>query len=114
MTAALEAHGVGKRHRRRWALRDCTFSVPEQSIVGLTGPNSAGKSTLLALAAGLQQPTEGTLRVAGEGPTHTGYVAPGAPLYRNLTAAGMLASAPSLNTTRGDRERAPRPPATPA
>jgi ABC-2 type transport system ATP-binding protein len=106
MTAALEAHGVGKRHRRRWALRDCTFSVPEQSIVGLTGPNSAGKSTLLALAAGLQQPTEGTLHVAGEVPADIGYVAQDAPLYKSFTVAEMLEYARALNAARWDRELA--------
>jgi ABC-2 type transport system ATP-binding protein len=43
MTASLALHGVGKRYRRRWALRDCTLAVPERAIVGLAGPNGAGK-----------------------------------------------------------------------
>jgi ABC-2 type transport system ATP-binding protein len=106
MTAALEAHAVGKRHRRRWALRDCTFAVPEQSIVGLTGPNHAGKSTLLRLAVGLLQPTEGTLHVAGEIPTDIGYVAQDAPLYKGFTVGEMLEYARALNPVRWDRDLA--------
>ncbi|HVW90206.1 MAG TPA: ATP-binding cassette domain-containing protein, partial [Gaiellaceae bacterium] len=57
MTPPLEARGLGKRFRRDWGLRDCTLTIPEGAIVGLTGPNAAGKSTLLALATGLLAPT---------------------------------------------------------
>jgi ABC-2 type transport system ATP-binding protein len=104
MTAVLEAERVGKRHRRRWALRDCTLTVPEASVVGLTGPNSAGKSTLLALAAGLLEPTEGRVSVVGLDPRATpaaiadvGYVAQDAPLYRSFSVGEMLDFARSLN-----------------
>ena len=31
-----------------WALRDCTLAIPKGAIVGLAGPNAAGKSTLLS------------------------------------------------------------------
>jgi ABC-2 type transport system ATP-binding protein len=95
MTAALEAHGVGKRLRRRWVLRDLTLSVPEGTIVGLTGPNSSGKSTLLGLAVGLLQPDEGTLDAPPV--TDIGYVAQDAPLYRTFTVGEMLDFARSLN-----------------
>ena len=61
MSAPLVLQGVGKRYRRRWALRDCTLAVPERAIVGLAGPNGAGKSTLLGLTVGLLAPTEGSV-----------------------------------------------------
>jgi ABC-2 type transport system ATP-binding protein len=95
MTAALEARGVGKRHRRRWALRDLTFEVPEGTVVGLTGPNSAGKSTLLNLAVGLSQPDEGT--IAAPPVQDVGYVAQDAPLYRSFGVGEMLEFARALN-----------------
>jgi ABC-2 type transport system ATP-binding protein len=92
MTAALDARGLGKRFRRQWALRDCTLSIPEGAIVGLAGPNAAGKSTLLALATGLLAPTEGAIEVLGRDPLRdasvladVGFVAQGAPLYRSFT-----------------------------
>jgi ABC-type lipopolysaccharide export system ATPase subunit len=40
--------GLGKRYRRRWALSDCTLSVPAGHMAALVGPNGAGKSTLWA------------------------------------------------------------------
>jgi ABC-2 type transport system ATP-binding protein len=95
MTAALEARGVGKRHRRRWALRDLSFEVPEGTVVGLTGPNSAGKSTLLNLAVGLSQPDEGT--IAAPPVQDVGYVAQDAPLYRSFSVGEMLEFARALN-----------------
>src|SRR4051812_3855806 len=103
MTAALEARGVGKRHRRRWALRDLTLAIPEGTIVGLTGPNSSGKSTLLGLAAGLLQPDEGTL--AAPPVADIGYVAQDAPLYRSFTVGEMLDFARALNA-RWDQQLA--------
>jgi ABC-2 type transport system ATP-binding protein len=104
MTALLETSSVGKRLRRRWVLRDCSFEVPEQTVVGLTGPNSSGKSTLLGLAVGLLQPSEGTVRVLDRDPRadpsllqEIGYVAQDAPLYRSFTVGETLAFARSLN-----------------
>jgi ABC-2 type transport system ATP-binding protein len=103
MTAVLEAAGLGKRHRRRWALRDCTLSIPEQTIVGLTGPNSAGKSTLLGLAVGLLRPDEGTITAPPI--ADIGYVAQDAPLYRAFSVGEMLDFARSTNV-RWDQQLA--------
>ena len=61
MSAALEASGLGKRFGRRWALRDCSFTVPAGRVVAVVGANGAGKSTLLNIAAGLIKSTTGTL-----------------------------------------------------
>jgi ABC-2 type transport system ATP-binding protein len=95
MTAALGARGVGKRRRREWVLRDLTLDVPEGSVLGLTGPNSSGKSTLLGLAVGLLQPDEGTLDAPPV--SDIGYVAQDAPLYRSFTVGEMLDFARELN-----------------
>ena len=65
MTAVLEANGLGKRYRRRWALTDCTLDIPAGRVVGLVGPNGAGKTTLLHLAVGMLTPTTGTIEVLG-------------------------------------------------
>src|SRR2546423_1046519 len=34
MTAILHTDGLGKRYRRRWALRDCTLSLPPGRVAG--------------------------------------------------------------------------------
>ncbi len=42
MSAALETAALGKRYGRRWALTDCSLSLPAGRVVGLVGPNGAG------------------------------------------------------------------------
>src|SRR5215472_5268537 len=93
MEHAIEADGLGKRYGRRWALADCTLTVPTGQVVGLVGPNGAGKTTLLELAAGLLQPTKGTIRV----PKRIGFVAQDAPVYPGLSVADHLRMGQALN-----------------
>jgi len=42
------------------------LQVPEGEFLALMGPSGSGKSTLLNLIGGLDRPTEGTVRVAGQ------------------------------------------------
>lgn len=48
------------------ALHDVSFYVEEGEFVSLLGPSGCGKSSLLKLMAGLESPTEGTIRLDGE------------------------------------------------
>jgi ABC-2 type transport system ATP-binding protein len=91
---AIEANGLGKRYGRRWALAECTLTVPAGQVTGLVGPNGAGKTTLLELAAGLLRPTTGTVRAA----ERTGFVAQDAPVYGGLSVADHLRMGQALNT----------------
>jgi ABC-2 type transport system ATP-binding protein len=100
----LVAEGLGKRFRREWALRGLTLEIPEGAVVGLAGPNAAGKSALLALATGLLAPSEGSISVLGRDPLRdpgvladVGYVAQGAPLYRSFTVAETIEYARRTN-----------------
>jgi ABC-2 type transport system ATP-binding protein len=104
MTAVIEVQGLGKRYRRRWALRDCTLSIPAGRVVGLVGVNGAGKSTLLHLVVGLLQPTTGTVSVLGDRPAagpsalaRVAFLAQDAPLYPSLTVAEHLELGRRLN-----------------
>ena len=108
----IETHGLGKRYRRTWALRDCTLTVPAGSVVALVGHNGAGKTTLLNLLVGLIEPTEGSASVLGGQPAGSpaaldavGYVAQEAPLYQNLTVGETLRVIANLNR-RWDQQRA--------
>ena len=48
------------------ALDGVSFAVPPGQRLGIVGESGCGKTTLLRLLAGLDQPTEGTVRVAGQ------------------------------------------------
>lgn len=47
------------------ALNQITAEIPKGEIIGLAGPDGAGKTTLIRLIAGLLLPTEGDITVAG-------------------------------------------------
>ncbi len=47
------------RPSRPFILKDCSFGIRENQVVGLLGSNGAGKSTVLRLAAGIYGPTSG-------------------------------------------------------
>jgi zinc transport system ATP-binding protein len=44
-------------------LRDVSFAVEQGEFVAIAGPNGGGKTTLLRLVLGLEQPTSGRVRV---------------------------------------------------
>ena len=48
-----------------YAVRDLSFHVDAGHSLGLIGANGAGKSTTLALASGICQPTSGTIKITG-------------------------------------------------
>ena len=52
--------------RRYTALRDTTLAVQPGEFLSVVGPTGCGKSTLLNVAAGLLEPSGGTVRVHGD------------------------------------------------
>ncbi|MFH9423688.1 ABC transporter ATP-binding protein [Streptomyces sp. NPDC017529] len=110
---AIEAHGLGKKYRRGWALRDCSFRLPAGHVCALVGPNGAGKSTLLNAASRLVQPTTGTLRLFGVPVSDpavlesVAFLAQDKPLYPRFTVAETLRLGRELNP-RWDQQAAER------
>ncbi|MFJ3834223.1 ABC transporter ATP-binding protein [Streptomyces sp. NPDC090054] len=68
-TAAVELRGVRRRYGRGaatvHALRGIDLSLPRGSFTAVMGPSGSGKSTFLQCAAGLDLPTEGSVRLGG-------------------------------------------------
>jgi NitT/TauT family transport system ATP-binding protein len=54
------------------ALSDVNLAIPDKQFVAIVGPSGCGKTTLLRMAAGLERPSAGTVRVAGEPVTGPG------------------------------------------
>jgi NitT/TauT family transport system ATP-binding protein len=52
--------------RRYTAVRNTTLIIAEGEFVSVVGPTGCGKSTLLNIAAGLLEPSKGTVKVAGK------------------------------------------------
>ena len=61
--ASLHLQGLGKSFGTREVLKAVDLHVPAGQFISLIGPSGVGKSTLLRLLAGLDQPSRGQLRI---------------------------------------------------
>jgi ABC-2 type transport system ATP-binding protein len=64
-TPVIEIEGLSKTFGGPKAIDDVTLTIGRGHIVGLVGPNSAGKSTLLRHIVGIYLPTRGRCRTLG-------------------------------------------------
>jgi sulfate transport system ATP-binding protein len=62
---AITARNVTKRFGDFVALDDVSVEVPSGSLTALLGPSGGGKSTLLRIIAGLEEPDSGVVEIAG-------------------------------------------------
>jgi ATP-binding cassette ChvD family protein len=59
----VEAAGLTKGYGDRVLMEDLSFSLPQGGIVGVIGPNGVGKTTLMKMIIGEEQPDAGTIKV---------------------------------------------------
>ncbi len=74
------------------AVDNCSFEIPDGSLVGLLGPSGCGKSTTLNMICGLQKPTSGKIYFENDDVTDlppekrgVGFVFQNYALYPHLT-----------------------------
>ncbi|PTX64993.1 ABC-2 type transport system ATP-binding protein [Melghirimyces profundicolus] len=79
---------VTKRYGNQTALDGIDLTLGESGIHGLVGPDGAGKTTLMKLAAGLLKPTRG--KVVREQGTSLGYVPQSFGMYEEMSVAENL------------------------
>lgn len=63
--ADLELVGIQKRFPGFTAIENLDLTIPAGSFFALLGPSGCGKTTTLRLVAGLEEPSEGQIRIGG-------------------------------------------------
>ncbi|MDR1319562.1 MAG: ATP-binding cassette domain-containing protein [Treponema sp.] len=95
----IEVQGLTKRYGNVEAVKDVSFSVGTDQVLGFLGPNGAGKTTIMKILTGYHFPSAGTVLVDGisvdEDPVEVkkriGYLPESVPLYGDLTVDEYLA-----------------------
>jgi len=59
----VEVEHLDKGYDGRVLIKDLSFTLPRNGIVGVIGPNGVGKTTLFKTIVGLEQPDSGNVRV---------------------------------------------------
>ncbi|MBX0285390.1 ABC transporter ATP-binding protein [Haloarcula salinisoli] len=62
----LSIDGVSKEYGRETAVEELSLSVKDGELLTLLGPSGCGKTTTLRMIAGLEEPSSGTISIAGE------------------------------------------------
>ncbi len=68
MGIIFECRDLSKNYGSFPALRNVNLKIEEGGIVGLLGPNGSGKTTMIKLAMGMLQPTQGEILIDGKKP----------------------------------------------
>ena len=65
MNAIIQTENLGRKYRKKEALKHLTLAVPEGSIFAFLGPNGAGKTTTIKTFMNILSPTGGRASVLG-------------------------------------------------
>ena len=65
MTIPLEIIDLSKSYDLKEAVRNISFEVNENEIIGILGPNGCGKTTTIGMILGLLKPTKGKVLING-------------------------------------------------
>ena len=89
---------LSHRYSVHWAIKDISFEIAENGVVGLLGSNGAGKSTTMNIICGVLNQTEGNVFINGinlredsvEAKKYIGFLPQQPPLYTDLTVGEYL------------------------
>jgi sulfate transport system ATP-binding protein len=94
----IEVRNVSKTFGRTPVLREVSIDVADGSLTALLGPSGGGKSTLLRVIAGLEQPDTGTVVISGIDATrlapqrrNVGFVFQHYAAFKHMTVFGNVA-----------------------
>ena len=65
METPLEVIGLSKIYDKKKAVKDISFKVNKNEIIGILGPNGCGKTTTIGMILGLLKPTSGKVLING-------------------------------------------------
>ena len=65
MPIPLEIINLSKTYESKEAVRNISFKVNENEIIGILGPNGCGKTTTIGMILGLLKPTKGKVLING-------------------------------------------------
>jgi sulfate transport system ATP-binding protein len=105
---SIVVESVSKRFEDFVALNDVSLSVRDGSLTALLGPSGGGKSTLLRVIAGLEQPDEGKVLIGGEDATakppqrrNVGFVFQHYAAFKHMTVAKNVAFGLTIRKRQG-------------
>ena len=109
----IKVRHLTKYYGKRLAVDNISFDIGKGEIVGLLGPNAAGKSTTMRILTGFMMPTKGDTWIADcnmvtnslEGRKHIGYMPESVPLYTDMTVRDYLDFFARLRGVERDRAR---------
>ena len=65
MQVPLEVIGLSKVYNKKEAVKDISFKVNKNEIIGILGPNGCGKTTTIGMILGLLKPSKGEVLING-------------------------------------------------
>ena len=66
MQKSIVVENLSKNYQKKEAVKDINFTIGENEILGLLGPNGCGKTTTIAMMLGLLKPTKGKVIIHGK------------------------------------------------